>query len=60
MMHESGVDVYTISMVLGNTPGVVMNHYILSSGRNYDAVEIAYARMDNSLVKSNNMFINNQ
>jgi integrase len=41
MMHESGVDVNTISMCLGNTPRVVMEHYILSSGRNYDACEIA-------------------
>jgi site-specific recombinase XerD len=59
-MHEAGVDIYTIAMVLGNTPVVVMNHYILSSGRNYDAIEIAYAHMNNSLVKFNNMFVNNQ
>jgi hypothetical protein len=60
MMHEVGVDIYTIAMVLGNTPGVVMNHYILSSSRNYDAVEIACAKMNNRLEKSQNMFINKE
>jgi site-specific recombinase XerD len=60
MMHESGVDVATIAMVLGNTPGVVMNHYILSSGRNYDACEIAYAKMSGVLTKTNNVFVNRE
>jgi hypothetical protein len=41
MMHEAGVDIPTIAMVLGNSVGVVMRHYILSSKRNYDACEIA-------------------
>lgn len=29
IMHEYGVDINTISMVLGNTPRTVMNHYII-------------------------------
>ncbi len=36
-MHKYGADANTISMVLGgNTPRTVMNHYIISSNRNYD------------------------
>jgi hypothetical protein len=58
MMHETGVDVPTIAMVLGNTPRVVMQHYILSSERNYDACEIAHANMTGKIEKINNMYIN--
>jgi hypothetical protein len=45
-------------MCLGNTPRVVMEHYILSSGRNYDACEIAWANMFGKIKKKNNMFVN--
>jgi hypothetical protein len=57
-MHEGGIDLDTIAMVLGNTPRVVQQHYILSSRRNFDACEIASAFMKGKVSKSNNMFIN--
>jgi hypothetical protein len=59
-MHEMGVDVNTIAMVLGNTPRVVMEHYIISSGKNYDACEIAFAKLNGLVFKTNNMFVNKQ
>ena len=58
VMHEAGVDVNTIAMVLGNTPNVVINHYIISSARNYDACDIANGLIDGYLVKTNNLYFN--
>ena len=58
-MHECGVDVFTISMVLGNTPKTVMNHYIISSTRNYDACDIADCAVNGYINKTNNLYFNN-
>ena len=58
IMHEYGVDVNTISMVLGNTPRTVMNHYIISSNRNYDACDIADCAVNGYNVKTNNLYFN--
>ena len=58
IMHEYGVDVNTISMVLGNTPRTVMNHYIISSNRNYDACDIADCAVNGYIVKTNNLYFN--
>ena len=54
-MHEYGVDVNTIAMVLDNTPRTVMNHYIISSNRNYDACDIADCVVNGYIVKTNNL-----
>jgi hypothetical protein len=45
-------------MVLGNSVGVVMRHYILSSKRNYDACEIAWVKMNGNYKQTANMFYN--
>ena len=58
IMHEYGVDVNTISMVLDNTPRTVMNHYIISSNRNYDACDIADCAVNGYIVKTNNLYFN--
>ena len=58
IMHEYGVDVNTISMVLGNTPRTVMNHYIISSNGNYDACDIADCVVNGYIVKTNNPHLN--
>ena len=58
IMHEYGVDVNTISMVLRNTPRTVMNHYIISSNRNYDACDIADCVVNGYIVKTNNLYFN--
>jgi hypothetical protein len=57
-MHESGVDVDTIAMVLGNTSRVVTTYYILSSIRNYDACDIARSLIRGNILKFSNMFLN--
>ena len=53
-----GVDVNTISMVLGNTPRTVMKHYIISSNKNYDACDIADCAVNGYIVKTNNLYFN--
>ena len=58
IMHEYGVDVNTISIVLGNTPRTVMNHYIISFNRNYDACDIADCAVNGYIVKTNNLYFN--
>ena len=58
IMHEYGVDVNTISMVLGNTLRTVMNHYIISSNMNYDACDIADCAVNGYNVKTNNLYFN--
>lgn len=58
-MHECGVDLHTIAMVLGNTPKTVMNHYIISSTRNYDACDIADCAVNGHINKTNNLYFNN-
>lgn len=58
LMHEHGVDMHTIAMVLGNTPRTVMNHYIISSARNYDAVDIANCAINGFVHKIDNLYWN--
>ena len=57
-MHKYRADANTISMVLGNTPRTVMNHYIISSNRNYDACDIADCAVNDYIVKTNNLYFN--
>ncbi len=57
-MHEHGVDMHTIAMVLGNTPRTVMNHYIISSARNYDAVDIPNCSINGYVHKIDNLYWN--
>ena len=59
-MHECGVDVNTIAMVLGNNPRTVINYYIISSARNFDACDIANASCNGRLQKFNNLYFNSQ
>lgn len=56
LMHESKVDIPTIALVLGNTVKTCLNHYIISSGVNFDACDIANSMVDGSLNKINNVF----
>lgn len=58
VMHEHGVDLYTIAMVLGNTPRTLMNHYIISSARNFDAVDLANCATHGYIQKINNLYWN--
>jgi hypothetical protein len=44
-------------MILGNTPQVVMNHYILSSQRNFDACDMVYGVLGGILNKTNNLYL---
>jgi hypothetical protein len=57
-MHEMGVDVPTIALVLGNSPKTVMNHYIIASGVNFEACDIANCLADGSIKKTNNIYYN--
>jgi hypothetical protein len=56
-MHEGNVDIHSIAMVLGNTPKVVMEHYILSSTTNFDATEIGSALGNGTVEKIRNVFL---
>ena len=58
IMHEIGVDIGTIALTLGNTVGVVQKHYILSSGRNFDACDMANCAIDGIVVKTSNPYLN--
>ena len=58
LMHECGVDVNTIALVLGNTLGVVIKHYIISSARNYDACDIANGAAAGKIIKTANTYWN--
>jgi hypothetical protein len=57
-MHEASVNVEEIAMVLGNTPRTVMEYYIISSGKNKQASEIAIALADGKIKTAGNMFLN--
>jgi len=58
IMHEIGVDIATIALTLGNTVGVVQKHYIISSGRNFDACDMANCAIDGIIVKTSNPYLN--
>ncbi|MDR2568256.1 MAG: hypothetical protein LBC44_02980 [Mycoplasmataceae bacterium] len=57
LMHEVGVGIEEIAMVLGNTPRTVMDYYIISSNKNKQASEIAIAVADGKIKTVGNMFL---
>jgi hypothetical protein len=59
-MSEANIDIQTIAMVLGNTPRVVMEHYIISSIRNVDATDVANCLINGTIIKTSNMFFQNK
>lgn len=58
IMHEIWVDIGTIALTLGNTIGVVQKHYIISSGRNFDACDMANCAVDGIVVRASNPYMN--
>lgn len=58
MLHMVGVDIDTIALILGNTPRVVMEHYIISSIRSFDACCMANSVLNGTFIKVKNLFTN--
>ncbi|MDR0341466.1 MAG: site-specific integrase [Mycoplasmataceae bacterium] len=56
--YSMGVDVDSICMCLGHTNRVCMEHYILSSLRNFDAFELVNSYHEGKIKKITNMFVN--
>jgi site-specific recombinase XerD len=56
--YSLGIDIDTICLSLGNTDKVCMQHYILSSLRNYDAAEMVNGYVSGTIKKVGNMFMN--